>query len=228
MSFDHRTFLDALGDEFQRMANPAIAKQQKEYLRGKFDYFGIKTPQRREAQKPFLQKEFLPHIDEMPGLIKEIWERPQRDFQMFGVDLMLKYKKQLRHEDLDWLVYSIVTKSWWDSVDAIAVHQIGSYFQLYPSQISKVVPKWMASENMWLQRTCVIFQLKYKKELDVALLGQVIEQLLGSKEFFINKAIGWVLREYGKTNPDWVVDFANNHELSGLSRREALRIIQSK
>ena len=83
----------------------------------------------------------------------------------------------------------------------------------------------MKSDNIWLQRTFLIFQLKYKEEININLLTDYILQLKDTKEFFINKAIGWILREYTRTNPEWVIDFVNKHELSNLSKREALKLI---
>ncbi len=226
MSFDIKNFIKELRKEFERIANPIIAQQQKDYVRGQFDYYGIKTPERREVLKPFFQKEYLPPIEELGQIICALWEQPQRDFLVSGLDLMFKYKKKLRSEDLNWLEYAIVTKSWWDTVDAVAIHLVGSYFLKYPEARDRTIEKWMNSGNMWLQRTCIIFQLRYKKEVDTKLLEKLISQLLGSKEFFINKAIGWMLRDYSKTNPNWVVDITNKYELSGLSRREALRLIK--
>jgi len=119
----------------------------------------------------------------------------------------------------------ITHKSWWDTVDLIATKLVGEYFRIFPDQRGRYVEKWIASNNIWLQRTSIIFQLNYKEELDKEFLAYVINSLTGSKEFFINKAIGWILRQYGRTNPGWVIDFANKTRLNSLSRREALRNI---
>ncbi len=95
----------------------------------------------------------------------------------------------------------ITNKSWWDSIDFIAINLVGEYFKIYPCQIATYVDKWLKSGNIWLQYSAILFQLKYKQNLDTEMLSYVINNLLGSKEFFINKAIGWILREYGKSNP---------------------------
>ena len=196
-------------------------------MKGQFEYFGLKTEDRRKLTQPFLQKEFLPSLDEVPFLIRKLWGKPQRDFQMFGLDLMGKYKKKLRLKDLEWIEFAIATKSWWDTVDFVASHLVGAYMVKFPDRRNETINKWMSGGNMWQQRSCVIFQLKYKNAVDKELLATLINQLLGSKEFYINKAIGWSLRECSKVNADWVVDFANKTELSNLSRREALRLIKS-
>lgn len=120
----------------------------------------------------------------------------------------------------------ITHQSWWDTVDFIATKLLGAYFKTYPEEKEKYVNKWLKSNNIWLQRSALLFQLKYKTDLDTVLLSCTITSLLGSKEFFINKAIGWVLREYSKSNPEWVIDFVNENHLTALSKREALRLVK--
>ena len=170
-------------------------------------------------------KENLPNKKELPHIITELWSKPQREFQYFAIDLNRKYLKKIEFQDIELFELMITNKSWWDTVDLIATNLVGAYFKLFPEQIIPVTKKWMNSDNMWLQRTCLIFQLKYKEEIDTDLLTDYILQLKDTKEFFINKAIGWILREYTRTNPEWVIDFVNKHELSNLSKREALKLI---
>lgn len=119
----------------------------------------------------------------------------------------------------------VTHKSWWDTVDYISIKLMGAYFKKFPEQRELYVKKWLASENIWLQRSALLFQLKYKENLDTTILSNAINYLVGSKEFFINKAIGWVLREYSRTNPKWVVDFVEKTNLNSLSRREALSLL---
>jgi len=119
----------------------------------------------------------------------------------------------------------VLHKSWWDTVDFIASHLMGSYFKTYPEYRQTFVDKWLDSGNIWLQRCALLFQLKYREQFDTELLVNIIHQLLGSKDFFINKAIGWILREYSKRNPQWVMEFINQTELHSLSRKEALKVI---
>lgn len=122
----------------------------------------------------------------------------------------------------------IVEKSWWDTIDFIAVNLVGPYFKQYPDQIPTVTQGWMASQNIWLQRTCILFQLKYKNNVDLVLLDGFIQQLKDSREFFIRKAIGWMLREYSKTDADFVIQYLKDNKLSGLSEREALKWLKNK
>ena len=117
----------------------------------------------------------------------------------------------------------ILENSWWDVVDVLAPKIMGPYFLMYPNQRDQWLDRWMKSENFWLQRVCIIFQLLYKSKTDTHLLASVINQLSSSKEFFIQKAIGWSLRQYARTDPDWVIQFVESNQLAPLSKREAVK-----
>ena len=210
---------------FERNANKTIAGEQKAYMRNQFEYYGLKAPIRRALQKPFLTRPNLPEKSRLTHSIKWLWTRPQREYQHFGQELVFKYLKQFESTDLDLIEYMVTHKSWWDTVDYIAVKLIGGYFKIYPDHRNHQVQAWMESNNLWLQRSSLLFQLKYRNNLDTAFLSGVVKQLLGSNEFFINKAIGWVLREYSKTDPQWVRAFVEENTLAPLSKKEALRLI---
>lgn len=211
--------------EFERNANAHIAAQQKAYMRDQFEFYGLKAPVRKDLSKPFFVKQYLPQKTELHNITKELWEKPQREFQMFGQEFVFKYVKQFEKDDMPLFEYMITTKSWWDTVDFIANKICGAYFKKFPEDIPKYVDKWLDSGNIWLQRTAILFQLKYKEKLDTEVLYYCISRLTGSKEFFINKAIGWILREYSRTNPVWVKNYVATHELAPLSAREAIRLM---
>jgi 3-methyladenine DNA glycosylase AlkD len=219
-------FIDTLKIAFEQHINTNIALEQKAYMRNQFEFYGLKAAERREIQKPFFNKQFLPDKSELNIIVKILWEKPQRDYQYFSQELTFKYVKQLEQKDIKLFEYMVTHKSWWDTIDFIAAKLMAAYFKTFPEQKVKYVQKWLKSNNMWLQRSALLFQLKYKKELDTELLSFSINALLGSKEFFINKAIGWILREYSKTNPKWVLEFVNKTALNSLSKKEALRLIQ--
>jgi len=123
--------------------------------------------------------------------------------------------------------HCIVHKSWWDTVDGIASDWLGTYFKQFNEQIILITSSWNKNSNIWLQRSSILFQKSYKKTTDTALLSSHILHLKDSKEFFIRKAIGWALREYSKTNPEWVIQFVTKNKLSPLSEKEALKRINS-
>ena len=219
-------FINTLEIEFEKHKNAKIALEQKAYMRHQFQFYGLKATVRREIQKPFFIKEYLPQKSEIEHIIKTLWEKPQREYQLFAQELAFKYVKQLELKDINLFEFMVTNKSWWDTVDFIANKLMGEYFKTFPNKKEKYVTKWLKSDNMWLQRSALLFQLKYKNKIDTVLLSSTINSLLNSKEFFINKAIGWVLREYSRTNPNWVIEFVNNTELSNLSKKEALRLLK--
>ncbi len=218
-------FINILETEFSKNANPGIAAGQKAYMKNQFEFYGIKTPLRRKIQKPFLMKTYLPPKIHLGEIVKTLWEKPEREYQYFSQELTQKYTGQFEKKDIGLLEFMVMNKSWWDTIDFIAPKLVGEYFIAYPGQRGKYVEKWIASENIWLQRISILFQLNYKDDFDKEFLTYIINSFIGSNEFFINKAIGWILRQYSKTNPTWVIDFTNKTELDKLSRKEALRLI---
>lgn len=221
-------YIIPLKEAFEKNANTDEAVSMKKYMKNKFEFFGIKSPLRKEIYKDFKSKNGLLPDENFDEIIKWCWEQDEREYQYFAMEFLSKRMKKSTIEIIDLYEFMIVEKSWWDTVDLIAAVLVGDYFKKYPEQIKPITQKWMNSGNIWLQRSCLLFQLKYKTNTDVDLMESFIVRLLGSKEFFINKAIGWVLREYSKTKPQVVVNFVERHSLSGLSSREALKWMQNK
>ncbi|MCD4729326.1 MAG: DNA alkylation repair protein [Bacteroidales bacterium] len=221
-------YLIPISESFADNANEKIAFQMKKYMKGQFDYFGIKSPERKVLKKEFLDLYGLPEPDQLEDIVRECWQLPQREYQYFIMEILHRLAKKAKGKRIDLYEFLVKNKSWWDTVDFIASNLAGVHFQLYPELIKPHTEKWMDSGNMWLQRTAILFQLKYKKDTDLVLLTEYIQRLQGSKEFFINKAIGWVLREYSKTDPDWVIHFVQHNELAKLSKREALKWLGRK
>ena len=218
-------FVVEIQKEFERNSNKEVSEAQSKYMKNKFIFYGIKSPLRREIQKPFLVHKYLPLKENVPVIVRTLWLRPERELHYFAQELVKKYNKNFVKQDIELFEFMIVNNSWWDTIDFIAVNLLGVYFQKFPEQIAYYTEKWLQSKNIWLQRSVILFQLKYKESLNTELLSYLIISLLGSKEFFINKAIGWILREYAKTNPAWVSEFVEKTDLSKLSRREAIRLL---
>jgi 3-methyladenine DNA glycosylase AlkD len=209
---------------FEQNADPSQAPSMKKYMRDQFEYLGIKTPQSVALQKEFYAEHGLPEITELDSILRDLWSLPQREFQYVGGGLLGRLADQLPPEFADTMEYLITTKSWWDTVDSIAGGTVGVHFKRYPAVRKKYLARWRKSENFWLRRTTILFQLNYKAETDFDLLCDLIKENLGSKEFFINKAIGWALRQYARTDPKAVKKFVNvTKELNPLSRREAMK-----
>nr|NQU89417.1 DNA alkylation repair protein [Bacteroidota bacterium] len=142
-------FVNDLRQTFNENANPELAKRSKAYLRDQFDFFGIRAPRQKEIRKEFLKTHQLDGVIELALIIKELWEQPEREFQHFGLFLPEKYKKKIDAEFMGMIEYMVTTKSWWDTVDFIAPHLVGTLFKQYPALISTYTNKWLASGNMW-------------------------------------------------------------------------------
>lgn len=211
-------------ETFKNNKNQENAIAMKKYLKDNFEFLGIKSPQRRELQKEYL-KEISKDKNINHQLVKYLWQQQEREFQLLAIDYLVKNKKKLKPEDITLIEEMITTKSWWDTVDTIAAHLVGELCKRYPNLIDEYIITWSISDNMWLRRTAILFQLKYKKDLDTNLLEKIIQNNNESKEFFINKAIGWILREYSKTNQQWVKDFIENNKLNSLSIREGSKYL---
>jgi 3-methyladenine DNA glycosylase AlkD len=217
-------YVTSLKTLFEQHANPAQAAPMKKYMRDQFEYLGIKTPERVALQKDFYAKHGLPDFADLDTILRELWSLPQREFQYTAVGLLSRCEMQIPAKFVTTIEYLIVTKSWWDTVDSIAGDTTGVHFKRFPDVREKYLAKWRASDNFWLRRTAILFQLNYKQETDFDLLCDLIRENFGSKEFFINKAIGWALRQYARTNPKAVKKFVTaTKELHPLSRREAMK-----
>ncbi|MFH1050042.1 MAG: DNA alkylation repair protein [bacterium] len=220
-----KKYFEPLETAFKSKADSKNAVFMKKYMREQFDYFGMKSQIRSDLYKSFLKEYGLPPLENLNEYVRYLWEKSERDFQYTAMFIVTRLFKKADENLIDLLEYMITNKSWWDTVDYIAARLVGDYFIKYPEQIIPVTEKWMASGNMWLQRSALLFQLKYKKNTDEKLLYNYIERLAEHKDFFIRKAIGWALREYSKTNPKSVEKFIKSHTLSPLSVKEGLRRI---
>jgi len=202
----------------------------KKYLKNLFEFYGISSSQRKDFYSDYLKKFGKAEEIDLQYIIKELWAQPQREYQYFAMELLRKFNKHMTSERLELFEFIIVNKAWWDTVDFIASNLVGAIFLKFPELKEQNCQKWMLSGNIWLQRTVLLFQLKYRLKTDTELLSNAINDLAASKEFFIRKAIGWSLREYSKINPDYVGEFVNlnNNKLSNLSIREALKVINKK
>lgn len=151
-------------------------------------------------------------------------KKPEREFQYLAIDYMDEVKKLFTPDDMKNIEKLLITKSWWDSVDAIN-KTVGYIAMKYPEVKEDVLLKWIESENIWLNRVSIIFQLKYKEKTDTEFLSKAILHNSQTEEFFINKAIGWALRQYSKTNREWVKNFIQQNPLQPLSVKEGSKYL---
>lgn len=206
---------------------PENAAAVKAYMKGIAPFFGLKTDLRRSLLKAHMVEAGRPDLDELPDICRSAFACREREMHYVAVDLLVRNAKKLGPDHLPLLEELITTKSWWDTVDMLATNAVGPVLRRHPEHIARWNTRWMRSSDMWLNRTALLFQLKWQQDTDTRLLFANIEALADHKDFFIRKAIGWALRAYSTTDPAAVEEFVRAHELSPLSTREGLRLIRA-
>jgi 3-methyladenine DNA glycosylase AlkD len=216
-------YIQPIAKAFHSVADSGKAIPMAAYMRNQFPFLGIKTPERRQIGKNHMKNTPLLTENELFVVVKELWNMPEREYQYFGQELIGYHKNVWTKKIIRLIEYCIVHKSWWDTVDALNTEGAGPYFLKFPGEIASITARWNKSSNIWLNRSSLLFQKSYRKNTDKGLLSAYILHLSGSGEFFIQKGIGWILREYGKTNPAWVKEFTRKNKIAPLSKREALK-----
>ncbi|MBK7944164.1 MAG: DNA alkylation repair protein [Flavobacteriales bacterium] len=201
----------------------AVAMQA--YMKGIAPFFGIKATERRALLKEHIALHGPPPLDELQAICRAAFAFQEREMHHTAVDLVMRHAKRLTPDDLPWIEELIITKSWWDTVDALAVHVVGVILKRHPKEITKWNKRWITHKDLWLNRTAILFQNKWKEDTDRVLLFANIDRHAAHKDFFIRKAIGWALRELAATDAKAVKAFVESRKLSPLSQREALRKI---
>lgn len=195
------------------------------YLKDQFPMLGVATPRRRQVAKDTLTTRTAPAHDELVAAVDRLFDLPEREFHYCGVDLARRWQRVLIVDDLPWLASLVSTHSWWDTVDALAVHPVGHVVGKHRTASRATLDRWAASDDLWLNRTAILHQLMFKTDTDAEQLFEYCDIHASSTEFFHRKAIGWALRQYARTDPDAVLDYVNERReaLSGLTIREALK-----
>src|SRR5262245_4469903 len=194
------------------------------YMRDQFPFLGLPNPVLtalvRAAALP------KPTEAELAEQALFLWAQPEREFQYVACGQLRRHVKVCGPGLLAVATQLIVTKPWWDTVATRGSHTVGPLVRKHPELLA-TMDAWIGESNLWLARTAILYQLGYKDSTDAQRLLRYCAAQAGHPDFFIRKAIGWALREYSKTDPAAVRDFVRAHEsvLSGLSKREALRLI---
>ena len=211
-------------DCLEARADNARALDMSKYMKNKFEFFGVGAKERNEIWKPYFKEaKKTKKIDW--DFIEICFKHDKRECQYTAAYYLKYMKKFLVEDDIPKLKELVLTKSWWDTVD-ILDKVIGSIIynnkNLYP-----IILEWSKDDNIWLRRVAIDHQLLRKENTDEQLLEKILINNLNHKEFFVNKAIGWALRDYSKTNPQWVRNFIEVHKenMASLSIREASKYL---
>ena len=192
--------------------------------------FGVGVPQCRHIASSVIKTHPLPDSRAWEMAILDLWRTAtHREERYAAVEILLlrRYSSWLEPARVPLIEEMVVTGAWWDYVDAIASRGAGTILAAHSRPMKALLREWARDDNIWKRRTALLAQLRAKQTTDTKLLADVIRPSIGSSEFFLQKGIGWALREYSKTDPAWVAEFVKNHTgLSGLSRREALKHLE--
>lgn len=214
--------LDELEEALVQQAQPELAAGMKAYMKNQFDFMGIQKPLRTEICKPYFKA--LHVLQANPSeILFFCWSKHEREWQYVGMDFALKTPKNWPPDWLATMEHCITHKSWWDTVDLLAVHGVGGWLKDKPEVQAQTITRWRHSEQLWLERSAILFQLMYKSKTNKALLADLCVQFADSKAFFIQKAMGWALRQYARQEADWVRNFVTQQPLPKLTQREALK-----
>lgn len=211
-------------DLFEKNKHQENAIKMSQYMKNQFLFYGIVAPQRKNLYKEFLKKEKRTRtIDWL--FLDLCFLDDHREFQYLVYDYLLALKKYLTYEDILTIQKYIQTKSWWDTVDIFS--KIIGYIGLHDIRVDQLMIQWSTNPDMWLRRVAIIHQLGYKDKTSTDILKIIIINNLGSHDFFINKAIGWSLRDFSKTNPQWVKTFIEQYkkQMNKLSIKEGSHYI---
>jgi len=206
-------------ESFYASRNEENAVPMSAYMKNKFPFLGIKKPDRAKLSKEFLKQRKKDQIIDWDFIFR-CYGLPEREFHYLAIGYLYTVRNLLKTMDTEYIEKLIITNSWWDTVDSID-EIVGHMCLKFPELKNTVITQWIQSENIWLKRVAIDFQLQYKEKTDVEVLSRAILSNKDTKEFFVNKAIGWALREYSKTNKEWVRAFLAENCLSALSTREA-------
>lgn len=218
-----KTYLHDVKTLFEAHGDPEVAPMQMKYMRNQFAFYGLKMPVWRTLAKDIVADKGIPQGEDLKTLVRLCFDDEYREIQLFALELAHKSIKMQERDFIHFLEELLTAKSWWDTVDTIAPRLVATHFRRYPELLPTTTDRWIESDNIWLQRSAIIFQLNAKKDTDAALLFRYILRRADSKEFFVQKGAGWALRQYARTNPEAVKRFIEGNKLPALTRREGMK-----
>jgi len=209
-------------------ADPDRAAAQQRYMKSEMPYRGLTAPELARVLRPLLRER--PPVDRpsWEATVRSLWDDAEHREERYAALAIARHRRASAWLDAGVLPLArhlVVTGAWWDLVDEIAVHVVGAALRADRAPVTAVVRRWATDEDLWLRRTAVICQLGHREQTDVGLLRHAVEANMADRAFWLRKAVGWALRDYARTDPEWVraeVDRLGDR-LSGLSRREATK-----
>jgi len=218
----------AVRDALAAGGDPEKAAQQQRYMKSALPYRGYAAPELKALLRPLLAS-YEP-VDRVTWerTVRALWDDATHREERYAAIAVARHRRArawLAPESVPLLRHLVVTGAWWDLVDETAQHLVRPALVAHRAELTPVLWGWASDEDVWVRRTAVICQLGLRADTDLDLLEHAIESNLDDQTFWLRKAIGWALRDYGRTDPGWVRAEVLRHgdRMSGLSRREALK-----
>jgi 3-methyladenine DNA glycosylase AlkD len=204
--------------------NPARARAMASYMRDHFAFLGIPAPRQRLLARNAVATLPRPTEDDLAAVATACWALPEREYQYFACGYLRRHVRICSAGFLATVGELITEKPWWDTVDMLAAHVVGGLVARHPP-LRREMDAWILSRDPWLVRSALLHQLHYRETTDTERLFRYCTDQAANPDFFVRKAIGWVLREYAKTDPEAVRRYVAAHrgQMSPLSVREALK-----
>ncbi|KAA1400091.1 DNA alkylation repair protein [Aeromicrobium ginsengisoli] len=217
------SLVSAIRTALREAADAERAPHMQAYMKSAMPFLGVPMPAVRSITKAALRAH-PPTLDELEAAVRTLWDEAEFREERYAASGLLAAKVATGRLELVPLYEHLATTgAWWDHVDDLA-HRVAELHDAHAAEAAAVVRRWSTADDFWLRRLAIISQLGRRDRVDPALLTDVIEPNVEDTEFFVRKAIGWALREYARVEADWVRTFVADHpDLSGLSRREALK-----
>lgn len=216
-----RLTLEGAGD-------PAKAAQQQAYMKSAMPYRGLAAPELRALLRPLLASYVPESRDEWEATVLDLWDHATHREEWYAALAVARHRRARQWLDPESLTLSrhlVVTGAWWDVVDETATHLVGDALRAFPLDVTPLMDEWADDEDLWVRRTAVICQVGHRGATDRNLLQRAVEANLDDRSFWLRKAIGWALRDYARTDPEWVWTLVDGlgPRMSPLSRREATK-----
>lgn len=217
----------AVRSALRAAADPSRAPGQQAYMKSAMPFLGVRVPEVRRLVRQVVRELGAGDAASLAAAAAELWDGATHREERYAATALLAQPALRGDASLVPLYEHIArTGAWWDHVDDLA-HRIGELHDADPVRAADLVRDWARDDSLWVRRLAILSQLGRRDRVDLDLLAEVVEPNLADPEFFIRKAIGWALREASYVDPDWVRAYVADHDLSALSRREALKRIQA-
>lgn len=221
--------IEELRTSMEQLADEDRAESQRAYMKSDLPYYGIGADDLRAIMREPLKGNRLESFEAWESAIRTLWDRATHREEWYAALAVAQYRwyrdYRLDINALPLFTYLIRKGAWWDVCDEIASRLIGPLLETHREAMTPILTQWADDDHLWIRRVAVLSQLKAKADTDRDLLSATIVPNLGDREFFMRKGIGWALREFSKTDPEWVRAFIaeNEERMSGLTRREAMK-----